>query len=83
MINNITAIFCFIDDFLRIYQKHQSKGLIKMKNKRNREGNMSLSEMMTIMICFHFSGYRTFKHYYLYCIGIQYQYLFFQSNQLQ
>jgi len=76
MINNITAIFCFIDDFLRIYQKSEVKKMSKGKNSRIREGKMTLSEMMTIMICFHFSDYKTFKHYYIYCIGHQYKFLF-------
>ena len=76
MINNITTIFCFIDDFLKIYQKSDFRKMIKGKNGRVREGKMTLSEMMTIMVCFHFSDYRTFKHYYLYCIGHQYKFLF-------
>ncbi len=33
--------------------------------QRKRKGNLSLSEIMTIMIHFHQSGYRTFKGYYL------------------
>ena len=76
MINNITTIFVFIDDFLKIYQKSIAGKKIKDKNRRNREGKMTLAEMMTIMICFHFSDFRTFKHYYIYYIGQQYRRLF-------
>ena len=51
--------------------------MIRIGNKyRNREGKLSLSEMMTIMVSFHFSHFRTFKHYYKYCIGMQYKHLF-------
>ena len=75
MINNITTIFVFIDDFLKIYQKSKTNA-IKDKSRRNREGRMTLAEMMTIMICFHFSDFKTFKHYYIYYIGQQYKRLF-------
>ena len=76
MINNITAIFVFIDDFLRIYQESEVRRMIKGKNRRDREGKMNLAEMMTIMICFHFSDFKTFKHYYIYYISVQYRCLF-------
>jgi hypothetical protein len=36
-----------------------------------KESRLSLSEIMTIAIFFHSSGYRTFKHYYLYLISAQ------------
>ncbi|MDA0712984.1 MAG: IS982 family transposase, partial [bacterium] len=35
------------------------------KQKRNRKTKLSLSEMVTIIVLFHESGYRTFKWYYL------------------
>jgi len=77
MTNIITSVFVFIDDFMKIYQKDCSNKFIKItNNQRNRAGNLSISEIMTILICYHFSHFRTFKHYYLYCIGIQYKNLF-------
>ena len=75
MINNITKIFVFVDDFTKIYNAVSTK-LVKTINKRNRKGNMSLSELITIIICFHLSDFRTFKHYYIYYIGKQYKHLF-------
>ncbi|WP_139225314.1 hypothetical protein [Nitrosomonas sp. Nm34] len=33
--------------------------------RRYRRGELCLSEVMTIMVEFHLSGYRTFKHYHL------------------
>ncbi|MDP4840548.1 MAG: IS982 family transposase [Alphaproteobacteria bacterium] len=36
--------------------------------KRNREGYLSLSEMLFIEVFYHFSPYKDFKHYYLYGI---------------
>ena len=31
---------------------------------RNRKGQMSKSEIMTILLCYHFVSFRNFKHYY-------------------
>ncbi|UVS61073.1 MULTISPECIES: hypothetical protein [Nitrosomonas] len=33
--------------------------------QRHRRGELCPSEVMTIMVGFHLSGYWTFKHYYL------------------
>jgi len=38
------------------------------KHKRERKHILSLSEIMTIAIYYHYSEYQTFKHYYLRCI---------------
>ena len=35
---------------------------------RNRKGQMSKSEIMTILLCYHFGSFRNFKHYYLFFI---------------
>jgi hypothetical protein len=77
MINTITLVYVFIDDFMKLYQKYYSNKSVKScNNQRNRKGNLTISEIMTIIICYHFSHFRTFKHYYLYCIGTQYKNLF-------
>jgi len=38
-------------------------------HKRKRAHNLSLSEIMTISIYYHYSGYNTFKNYYLKCVN--------------
>ena len=35
------------------------------RKHRNRKWTMSRSEIMTILIYFHFNTFRNFKHYYL------------------
>lgn len=73
-VTKITSIYCHVDDLIKVYKEHRNHNLIPgREGKRNREHNLSLSEMLTIMIGFHLSGYRTFKHYYLYCIKHQYK----------
>ena len=38
------------------------------KRCRNRKGRLSESEIMTILVCYHFGTYRNFKEYYQNCI---------------
>lgn len=62
-------IFCVIDDFCKLFEESAKKNVLPSPNrKRKRQCNMSLSEIMTIIILFHFSHYRTFKDFYLHCI---------------
>ena len=69
--DKVTEIFCIIDEFdknlsaelaknLRL-PSHNSDG----KRYRNRKGRLSESEIMTILVCYHFGAYRNFKEYYL------------------
>lgn len=62
----LTKIFVEIDDFMKIYEQNLNIELIgNGKKKRQRDTKLSLSEMMTIVIYFHMSGYRTFKDFYI------------------
>ena len=38
------------------------------KRMRNCKGQMSKSEITTILLCYHFGSFRNFKHYYLFFI---------------
>ena len=63
---DIVAIFCEIDDFCRQFESGFNQKLIASQTKqRNRVMKLSLSEVMTIVVYFHISGYRNFKTYYL------------------
>lgn len=62
----IIALFCDVDDFcLRFEPLWQHRRLSAGSRQRWRETRLCLSEVMTIVIHFHQSGYRTFKDYYL------------------
>lgn len=68
-INNhldITEIFCQIDDFYQTFEYHyqQQPLLMGMEQPRFYRSRLSLSEVMTIVIAFHGSGFRTFKDFY-------------------
>ena len=58
------AIFCDIDDFCKDYEEYCTHSLLMDKNEVVPKTKMALSEIMTIVIMYHLSGYRTFKHYY-------------------
>lgn len=63
---DITQIFCDVDDFCSVWEKEwqQTPQLPSMKGHRRSQSRMYLSEVMTIVIAFHGSGYRTFKQFY-------------------
>lgn len=63
----LLQIFCTIDDFCSKYNLllNCSNSLADGKKHRNRASQMHLSEIMTIIVLFHLSRYRDFKHFYL------------------
>jgi hypothetical protein len=63
---DIVALFCNVDDFCQRFEPLWQHRLIASGNRqRLRESRLCLSEVMTIVISFHQSGYRTFKDYFL------------------
>ena len=68
--DKITEIFCMADDFCKLYDRFiKANGLApkrdKSKRKYHRDPRMSSAEIITIMILFHLSGYKCFKHFYI------------------
>lgn len=69
MLAPIEDIFCDIDDYCKeFYQKQSEYLLANFNRKRLRLCRMSSSEIMTILILFHLSHYRTFKDFYHECV---------------
>jgi hypothetical protein len=63
---DIVALFCDLDKFAVEFEKLWKRHLLSDgKPHRNRKGRMCLGEIMTILILFHASNHRTFKHFYL------------------
>ena len=50
---DITALYCCLDDFTKLYEDCERHHLIEQSGKRRRKGKLSLSEMLLIMILFH------------------------------
>src|SRR3982750_683373 len=62
----MVTVFCDIDDFCRSLLTAKFPALPSdSAPRRARANSLSLSEVMTILVWFHASHYRTFKHFYL------------------
>jgi hypothetical protein len=69
--DKITEIFCAVDDFCKVFGPWlESKMIESGDRKRERKSSLSLSEVMTILIIFQSSGYRTLKHFYHYLLDL-------------
>ena len=63
--DNLVELYCLVDDFCKeIIPELQLNMLPKAQKRRGPTCRLSQSEIMTIMILFHQSGYRNFKTYY-------------------
>ena len=76
--DKVTEIFCMADDFCKFFDAMTAKYTLKPTGKRKyyRNSTMSKAEVMLIMILFHDSGYRCFKHFYLEKVCKQLRHLF-------
>jgi len=79
--DKVTEIFCIIGEFDKYLSAEFAKNLrlpshnSDGKRYRNRKGRLSESEIMTILVCYHFGTYRNFKEYYLNWVkGVMRQY---------
>jgi hypothetical protein len=63
---NILPQFFEIDEFCRRFEPIRNQHLLAHNcKKRNRRRSLALSEVMTILVLFHQSGYRNLKQFYL------------------
>ncbi len=67
---HVLQIYSKIDDFCKEISLLfvRGKNLSDSKKHRQKPSRLSLSEIMTIMVLFHLSNYRDFKHFYLFQI---------------
>jgi hypothetical protein len=63
----LIELYCNVDDFWKAFKQEWNKHLIDSKKlKRGPEAGLTIPEMMTIVILYHQSNYRCFKHFYFY-----------------
>jgi len=61
----ILPLFCEIDDFCKVFERlYQTKAISNGKS-RKRATRLSQSEVMTIPVMYHLSGYKNLKAFYL------------------
>lgn len=67
-VDKISEIFCAVDEFCKEFERQMDKKSLLPSDgqpRRRRKASLSDSEIMTILIVFHFGSFRNFKHYYL------------------
>jgi hypothetical protein len=71
--DSITRIYGDVDDFCTALQGYCNARLLGggKASKWFPASRLSLSEVMTIIVLFHLSGYRCFKWYYQKCVRVQ------------
>ncbi len=61
---SLLEVFCDVDDFMLSFAPQLQAIQLAAGKQRERAGQVCRSEVMTILIHFHQSHYRTFKAYY-------------------
>lgn len=64
--NKITDIFWIVDEFCQDFEKSTKSFLLGRPSKRPLR--MTKSEVITIYLLFHLSGFRCFRHFYIYYV---------------
>ncbi len=64
--DKITDIFCLVDEFCNNFDNYTKDFILGKPSKR--PSVMSKSEVITITILFHLSGFRCFKHFYIHYV---------------
>ena len=67
---DVSQVFWEVDDFCRTFEQQclYHPQLPSMPGERLSQSKLSRSEVMTIVIAFQGSGYRTFKEFYTLCV---------------
>lgn len=62
---NLLELYCTADDFMKEFMPTYKKQLLTVGNKqRDRQSRLTISEIVSLLIYFHYSSYRNFKAYY-------------------
>lgn len=70
--DKVMQIFCIADDFCKELEQSAFKSPFLIddgRKHRNRSCMMRDSEVITILVCFHFGSFCNFKHYDLHYVG--------------
>src|SRR5689334_9344632 len=70
---DILSLFCEIDDFCKVFEKLYQPRALGNGRQRRRATRLSLSEVMTLLVMYHASGYKNLKAYYLEQILVHHQ----------
>jgi hypothetical protein len=62
---DITALYCCLDDFCKVFADWEAHRLLPSEQPRQRSGKLSRAEMLFIVVLFHLSPYKNFKVFHL------------------
>lgn len=62
---SLLKTFCEIDDFCNFFIPIMEERIIGKGKRKVRKPKLCESEIITILVCFHQSGWRNFKNYYI------------------
>ena len=65
MKKDITALFCFVDDFVKFSDKWISNSYLPISRKLTRTPEISYSEILRIVLLYHRSPCKNFKYFYI------------------
>lgn len=68
----IITVFVLVDNFCKIFKNWEQSNLIPSRRIRERAGNLTLSELLSIVLYFYLSPCRDFKNYYIYYLPARY-----------
>ena len=68
-----TALFVCLDDFAKTFETWERNRLIPNERKRRRAGKLTLGEMLFIMVLFHLSPFKDFKHFWVHGVEQKYR----------
>lgn len=60
----LTELYCTVDDFCKLIAEELGKKYLLGSEKSNNHSKFKLSEIVTIAVYYHYSGYKNFKSYY-------------------
>jgi len=67
----LLELFCDVDDFMLRFRPQWKAEHLATGKQRERAGQLCPSEVMTILIHFHQSHYRTFKAYLVNSVNVR------------
>ncbi len=73
MMENLTELYCLMDDFCKDFERKMHEILLNNGSKhrrRRRSTQLSLAEMMTLVVLFHQLRFSQFKVFYLYHVRL-------------
>ena len=66
--NLLAQIYVEVDDLLQAYENFRAQKVSENLSCSTREPDLSPSEIVTILVAYHASGYKCFEYYYRECI---------------